>query len=111
MMNSLEVRAPFLDIGLVDLYEKYPTPINIGMARPNTSEEGYGACSNRKRFLYRSKKGFGVRLVGGSRRAAFPWMVTVMFFPTFMPLHRRNGQRSTRPAAWIIGPLCGTSGS
>ena len=106
MMHSLEVRAPFLDIELVDFVRRIPWQYKLrgGQTKYLLKKALEPVLPND--ILYRSKKGLACRSAPGFSRA---------------PSHfRRPGQQGSIPASLALalprtgaaqatsGPFCGT---
>ncbi len=60
MMNSLEVRAPFLDIDLVDFVRKIPSRYKFRNRQTKYILKKALEPVLPREILYRSKKGFGI---------------------------------------------------
>ena len=110
MMNSLEVRAPFLDIDLVDFVRKIPHAYKYRNGQTKYILKKAMEPVLPRRFSIAPRRGSAYRSAGGFRRAAFPWTVIVSF-QTFMPPTSPKWRRTTVPAARITGHFCGTFGS
>jgi asparagine synthase (glutamine-hydrolysing) len=106
MMNSLEVRAPFLDIDLVNFIRRIPSEYKY---RNRTTKYLLKKALEPvlpKRILYRSKKGFGVPVgkwfKNGSLvidNSAAPGMFSRSFINRQITTHR-NGNRDNRAFLW-----------
>jgi asparagine synthase (glutamine-hydrolysing) len=106
MMNSLEVRAPFLDIDLVNFVRRIPTSYKYRNRTTKYLLKKALAPVLPKSILYRSKKGFGVPVgkwfENGSLvidNSAAPEMFSRSFINHQITTHR-NGSRDNRAFLW-----------
>ena len=106
MMNSLEVRAPFLDIDLVNFVRRIPTSYKYRNRTTKYLLKKALAPVLPKSILYRSKKGFGVPVgkwfENGSLvidNSTAPEMFSRSFINHQITTHR-NGSRDNRAFLW-----------
>jgi asparagine synthase (glutamine-hydrolysing) len=108
MMNSLEVRAPFLDIELVDFIRKIPNAYKYRHGQTKFILKKALEPVLPQEILYRSKKGFGVPIgrwfqegsLSLDRKDAFPHLHVP--FITKMEEEHRASRMDNRAALWNI---------
>lgn len=111
MMNSLEVRAPFLDIELVDFVRRIPWQYKYRNGRTKYILKKALEPILPREILYRSKKGFGVPIGKWFKdgRLAFdgckcPGMIDSRFIAQKQRQHRHGhtDQRAFLWNAWLL---------
>jgi asparagine synthase (glutamine-hydrolysing) len=108
MLNSLEVRAPFLDIDVVDFLRGLPTRMKL---RNGTTKWILRECARSllpQEALTRSKQGFAVPIGQWFRDGRMPAVQAAInreFWQKAMATHhaRRSDQRLALWANWIFG--------
>ncbi len=118
MMNSLEVRAPFLDIELVDFVRRIPNAYKYRGGEPKYILKKALEPILPKDILYRSKRGFGVPIgkwfqegsltVNGSDSTG---LMNTHFLTRIAEEHRKNRQdhRACLWNAWLLSQWGGLS--
>lgn len=93
MMNSLEVRAPFLDIDLVNLVRKIPHTYKYRNGQTKYILKKALEPILPKDILYRSKKGFGIPVGKWLKQPYFNLDATVfqdVFMPDFIQKYQQD---------------------
>ena len=113
MMNSLEVRAPFLDIELVDFARRIPYSYKYRNGQTKYILKKALEPVLPHEIIYRSKKGFGMPIgkwfQNGSlkiRSSYFPEMLNNRFIKQAMneQIARKNDQRAFLWNLWLLKP-------
>jgi asparagine synthase (glutamine-hydrolysing) len=111
MLNSLEVRAPFLDIDLVNFVRKIPARYKYRNGQTKYILKKALEPILPKRILYRSKKGFGVpigkwfknRSLSLPQQVPFTNLNTVFITSqTHTHLHNKKDNRSFLWNLWLL---------
>jgi asparagine synthase (glutamine-hydrolysing) len=102
MLNSLEVRAPFLDIELVDFLRKLPASIKMRGATTKWILRRHAAALLPREVLTRSKQGFAMPVGAWLRDGLLPAVGCARNAPFWTALDRdhRNGRADHRLALW-----------
>jgi asparagine synthase (glutamine-hydrolysing) len=108
MMHSLEVRAPFLDIELVDFVRRIPACYKYRFGRTKYIFKKTMERFLPKEILYRSKKGFGMPIGKWFRDGFLKMKSSGIISPEFIARacqeHRakRNDHRLFLWSAWVL---------